>query len=44
LEYKKRSEQWKLNDYYSNPGPTQFFGEMSKQISLTLRLNYHNYN
>jgi len=22
IEFKKLQEEWKLNDYYSNPGPT----------------------
>jgi len=43
LELKKQVENWKVSDYYSNPGPTQFFGERAPGATLTLKYDYENY-
>jgi len=43
LELKKRRETWKFVDYYSNPGPNQFFGEFSNVLNKTLTLSKQNY-
>ncbi len=36
-------EGWKTVDYYTNSGPTQFFGEKMYEILQTLKLNHRSY-
>jgi len=42
-ELVRRREQWKLDDLYWNPGPTQFFGSQAKIINLSLQVSHGQY-
>jgi len=43
LELVKQRDNWKLNDYYRNPGPVQFFGPQANILNMTLRLSHGYY-
>jgi 6-phosphofructokinase 1 len=36
-------KEWEMGDRYTNPGPIQFEGKLSRTLNLTLQYNYKNY-
>lgn len=43
IEFLRNYPNYKLTDYYQNPGPTQFSGKMSTIRTLTLKYGNENY-
>ena len=39
----QQRDSWVMVDYYLNPGPIQYFGEMANITNLTLQLSYKEY-